>query len=153
MRSLLIQTDAAVEPKNPGGIGSCAFVVLQKGSVIYDQCGIIGQRPDLNNIEAEYRAVLGALRWSEKFASQDDISLQTDCQLVARQINGEYGCYKPYLYDFLKECKQLIGKLHRCQVSWIPRELNTVADKLTRLAYKESGGSNRVQIFKGLLSK
>ena len=88
---------------NPGKSAS-AFVVEEKGSIIYSEAKYLGIAT--NNF-AEYSAVLLALRWikENKDILEKEIIFVLDSELVARQINGVYKIKNKKLKEIFLESK------------------------------------------------
>src|SRR5262245_25996308 len=106
-RELMIYCDAAVQPRNPGGHGSCAYVVYEDGKRIAEQYGYIGTGPEMTNNVAEWRAVIGALKWAVKNAGGCRVRIMSDSMLVVNQLSGRWGCNKASLAALRDEARQL----------------------------------------------
>jgi len=89
--------------------------------------------PGTNN-QAEYRALIAALKYCLENHSEDDITVYMDSQLVVRQITGEYTVRNEALQPLKEEALSLLGSLKSVSIRWIPEKLN----KAHRLAYEAS---------------
>lgn len=90
-----------------------------------------------NNV-AEYRAVLGALKWLSENRGDDSACVMTDSKLVVEQVNGRWACNSEKLRPYRDECRELLRGMSNVMLLWIPRERNEVADALTRVAYRKA---------------
>lgn len=88
-----------------------------------------------NNV-AEYLALVYGLQ-EAILAGAQDVTVKTDSELLARQINGQYKVRDPHLklfHDLAQHASQAFASV---TVVHIPREQNTVADKLAACAAAE----------------
>tara|TARA_B100000686_G_C16595631_1_gene865828 strand:- start:187 stop:654 length:468 start_codon:yes stop_codon:yes gene_type:complete len=84
------------------------------------------------NNEAEYHAVIAALKFIEK--QPDNAIIYSDSQLVVRQINGEYRVKEPRLQILHSQVTVLRGSIDaKIQFTHLPREDNEIADHLARI--------------------
>jgi len=117
---------------NPGPAGL--------GVVIYDPSGAIMEKlgkalPATTNNVAEYRALIAGLELAQRLGIKR-LSIRTDSELVAKQLNGEYKIRKPELVELAAEVNSLLDGLESYTIKHIPRELNILADKLASTAIK-----------------
>ncbi|HII76023.1 MAG TPA: ribonuclease HI family protein [Methanolinea sp.] len=88
---------------NPGP-AACAFLLRdQEGRLLAKEALVLGTR---TNNEAEYHAVIEALRKAGSFASRN-VVIYSDSQLVVRQLRGEYQVRKPHLRELHGVAKDL----------------------------------------------
>ena len=80
---------------------------------------------------AEYEALLIALN-DAVLNSVKDVTVYTDSQLVANQINGLYKIKNMTLFQYVKKIQQTIRNFDRFAIHYIPREKNREADKLAK---------------------
>ncbi len=111
--------------ENPGNI-RIAFVVMVDGTRVFEFSKEAGFG---TNNEAEYLALLEALRWL-KDRSLKKARIYTDSSLVANQINGKFKVKSKNLQHLNGICRNLI-KDTESELVYIPRKGN-LADKLTR---------------------
>ena len=106
-----------------GGISSgYGYYVRETGASEYMD------KPGLTNNQAEYSAVLAAL---EKFAdSAGPVTVLSDSQVVARQINHEYAINDPTLRDMARAVWRLLPSHGNVKVQWIPRRENLAGKML-----------------------
>jgi len=100
--------------------------------LIYKQGEFLG---DVTNNQAEYGAVLMALRWlysSVYNASETQVTFVLDSELVVKQILGIYRVKNPNLKAKFLEIKKLIESCKFKVVNFVnvPRVQNSVADDL-----------------------
>lgn len=137
--------DGLVEPVNPGGHGACGWVIWygkeRRVGRLYLGNGIIevkGREQQMTNNIAEYLALGSTLRdMSNSGVDINHLTILGDSQLVVNQVNKEWQCKKKYLCDLRNECLSILESLD-CNwvLRWVPRNLNSVADQLSREAYQ-----------------
>jgi ribonuclease HI len=81
------------------------------------------------NNEAEYQALLAALRWAVE-KNVPKVTYYSDSQLVVEQINGRYKVKHPNLKPLFLEALGLKRRLKEFNVFHIRRENNEDADAL-----------------------
>jgi len=126
----LLWADGLAEP-NPGR-GCFGWIARSRGGVIGSGHGFVGERVTSN--EAEYRALIEALRWAAGQGLKD-VVVQMDSKLVVKQVRGSWRCKSENLWPLLSLAWELAEKV-RAFVAWIPREQNIEADALSRQAYE-----------------
>lgn len=80
---------------------------------------------------AEYEGLLAGLRASLGLGISK-IVVKGDFQLVIKQINEEYAC--PCMAPFVQEVWKLRKRFQTLKADFVPREENTEADELSRIA-------------------
>ncbi|MDQ4100954.1 MAG: ribonuclease HI family protein [Thermoproteota archaeon] len=137
--------DGLCQPINPGGIPCYAFVVKSNGKTIYSEYGVAGEpfSEDATNNVAEYMALAKALQWliDNNFSSQK-VEVKSDSQLVVNQLLGDYKVKARRIMSLYKEVLLLKNKFQHIQITWIPRDKNKEADKLTNRAYNKAFQEN-----------
>ena len=89
------------------------------------------------NNQAEYRAVIEALRWVRKNVAEPDLEIECflDSELIVEQLNQRYKLknegLKPLFWEVRDQVMQLGGKV---TFKYIPREKNKEADRLVNEA-------------------
>lgn len=146
---VLVYFDGAVEPVNPGGLGTYGFVIrdlLGRGEVPVMGCGTLGDGPGMTNNVAEYNALGKALRWladnvRADLGPADQILITGDSKLVIEQLNGNWQCKSDGLRPLLRRCKELLAGFGcTWAATWVKREHNTLADALAQAAYVGATG-------------
>jgi ribonuclease HI len=136
-----IYTDGLAQPGNPG-IGTYGYTVYRDGRELKSGHGFDGE-PVTNN-HAEYAGLIEALRSVLEF-SDEEIVIKSDSKMLVNQMSGEWKVSKKayknpaegsYVEMFLK-AKEVAKGFSRLRLVWIPREENTEADALSRVAYHE----------------
>ncbi len=126
---LIAYIDGACEPKNPGGHGTWAYLVLQEGKEIARDCGYVPAGPAVSNNVMEYQALVQLLtRWHVK---KPFMKVLSDSQLVVKQINGVWKARAGiYLADYQKAAELWTHTKGLVKIDWI-RGVENLADKLT----------------------
>ena len=145
-RKWQIHFDGACEPFNPGGIATYGFTVRNDGGTQlgFDGQGVAVVGAEATNNVAEYMAALKGLSEVDRMAQKGDrIELLGDSQLVIRQLTGEYAVNAPNLKPLHARAAMAIYDFRTkgipVDLTWIPREKNTLADRLSKAAIKEAG--------------
>jgi ribonuclease HI len=132
MNDLEIFIDGASKGNpGPSGIG---VVIYRDGKVIREISSFIG--PATNNI-AEYTALIYALEEALVMRAQR-ILIKTDSQLLYRQIKKIYKVKHPNMIGLYERASRIISAFKEVEFENIPREENTLADKLATRAVKEA---------------
>lgn len=88
-----------------------------------------------NNV-AEYSALIAGLQ-EALILRLKHIRVFSDSQLLCRQLNGSYKVKNDNLKILFDQAKTLLKGFESVRIQEIPREKNTGADKLARMAVKE----------------
>lgn len=126
---------------NPGPAASAFVVQDTNNEVVFQQGFFLGTA---TNNQAEYLAVIEALRWVSTMnpepTNQQTINFYLDSELVVKQINGLYKIKDPNLKNKYLEIKNLIAnnKLLIANFINIPREKNSQADLLVNQTLDEN---------------
>ncbi|MBP1748733.1 MAG: uncharacterized protein H6Q52_1272 [Deltaproteobacteria bacterium] len=113
---------------NPGRSGAGVVARDKDGLIILTRSVFLGE---MTNNMAEYEALLIALNDAVQ-NSVKDVTVYTDSQLVANQINGLYKIKNTTLFQYVKKIKQTAGNFNHFAIHYIPREKNREADKLAK---------------------
>ena len=111
---------------NPGEAGCGAVIFDQHGTLIEELSRYLGQTT--NNV-AEYEGLLMGLEALLK-ASKKRIRVQSDSQLLVRQLNGEYRVKDEKLKMLFQKAVTLLRQFESCRIVHVPREENKLADRL-----------------------
>jgi len=108
------------------------------GAVIKDEQGRLYARISrrigvATNNHAEYKALIAALEKAIKLGATH-VEVNSDSELVVRQINGRYRVKKAALKPLYQQVKQLQSSLAGFTITHIPREQNSEADSLANRA-------------------
>ena len=126
---VIIHTDGASRG-NPGLAAIAATIKDERGRLLASISRCIGRA---TNNQAEYRAIIAALEEAIGLGARQ-IWLNSDSELVVRQINGQYRVKKKTLMPLYQRVKQLQGSLESFTITHIPREQNKEADRLANKA-------------------
>ena len=84
--------------------------------------------PATHNV-AEYQALIEGLELAREYGVQR-IRVYMDSEIVVDQVNGVSAVRQGHLSELHKEARRLVDQFKSFRVSWVPRELNTEADRL-----------------------
>jgi ribonuclease HI len=121
--------------ENPGRAAS-AFAIEEDGKLICVHSEYVGI--STNNV-AEYKAVIMALNYVKEHFETAHFVLQSDSQLVVRQLSGEYKVKAKNLLPLWQEAKALVEDLN-VKLRWVPREENRIADFLVGMIGRGESG-------------
>lgn len=156
--------DGSCIPNDRTGIPCYAFIVKKDGKTIHSSHGLAGKpnSHEATNSVAEYVALIKALEWlkenhyssvpegeisSPLFATakraqnpslQDKITIRGDSSLVVKQVTGKFKVRTPHIRPLHKKAMTLMAQFRNLSITWIPRENNSEADRLSYKAYKEA---------------
>jgi ribonuclease HI len=128
---LTIYTDGASR-NNPGEAGA-GVVIKRNGEQVAAIARYLGTTT--NNI-AEYTAAVIAMEHAVELGAAS-VRLFADSELLVKQINGQYKVKNEGLKPLYAKVKELIAKIGRVEVQYIPREQNKEADALANKAIDE----------------
>lgn len=133
---ITIYFDGLCEPINPNGVATYGYVIYQDGKSIKKGCRVIGEGRGMTNNVAEYSGLKRALEWlNEQNINDDIITIRGDSMLVIKQMSGDWQVKSATSKHFVPIIKELV-KNRKVNFQWIPREENSEADMLSRVAYK-----------------
>lgn len=142
-----IYFDGACEPVNPGGIATAGWCIRDVGGAeIAFGRRVVASGPRATNNLAEWSALGFALRRLLDHHSGEchgkNLLIRGDSMLVCRQLTRAWRCNAPHLRRLRERCLEILGELRLdgWRTEWIPRERNTRADELSKLAYVELTG-------------
>lgn len=115
---------------NPGQAGAGAALIDSHGNILAEISQYLGKA---TNNEAEYQALIVGLKMANE-RGFSKLSIQTDSELLARQINGSYKIKEPRLKKLFVEAQQFLDKLEKWEIQSVPRVQNRLADRLANLA-------------------
>jgi ribonuclease HI len=130
-KRLVIHTDG-VSRGNPGLAAIGATIKDEQGKLITSISRRIGWA---TNNQAEYRAVIAALENAIRLGARQ-VELNSDSELVVRQINGRYRVKNEALKPLFGKVKELQSSLESCTINHVPRQQNREADRLANAALK-----------------
>lgn len=105
-----------------GPNGGYGFFVKETGESFYEK------QPDITNNQAEYMAIISALK---KFVdSNSKITIYSDSKNTVSQLNHEFAINNEKLRDLAREAWKLLGTLSNVTITWIPRKENLAGKML-----------------------
>lgn len=131
MNKLVIHTDG-VSRGNPGRAAIGAIIRDERGGLVASISQSIGRA---TNNQAEYRAIIAALEKALSLGA-GRVELNSDSELVVRQIKGQYRVKKDTLRPLYENVMQLKSRLESFKIKHVPRQQNREADKLANAALK-----------------
>ena len=121
----LLTVDGAARG-NPGDAGCGAAISDESGAVVKELSRYLGKAT--NNV-AEYEALLMGLEALIAMGKKK-IRVQSDSELLLRQLNGQYRARDPKLQMRFERARSLLRHFDRCTIVHVRREANKLADKL-----------------------
>src|SRR5512145_3375461 len=97
---------------NPGDAGCGAVICDEKGAVVKELSRYLGQAT--NNV-AEYEALLLGLETLIAMGKKN-IRVQSDSELLVRQLNGQYRVRDPKLQVLFGRVRSLLRHFDRCTI-------------------------------------
>lgn len=119
-----INTDGAARG-NPGP-SAFAYVIARDGQPPLEAKGCLGTA---TNNQAEYEALVRALEHATRLGVRSAV-VQSDSELLVRQMNGEYRVKDPTLRDLYEQASALRRQFDSLTLRHVRREANRRADEL-----------------------
>ena len=135
----LLMVDGAARG-NPGPAGCGAMICDEKGAVVKKLSRYLGH--STNNV-AEYEALLMGLEALIELKCRK-IVVQSDSQLLVRQLNGEYRVKDEKLKLLYQRATSLLRRFGSYRIVHVRRELNKAADRLANRGIDEAARSKIV---------
>jgi len=132
MKKLTIYIDGA-SLGNPGPAGIGVIIYDEKKEIVGKIQRNIGEAT--NNI-AEYKALICALT-EALILKAVQVTIYTDSELVANQMNNRYKVKNANLQQFYQEATHLLSAFDRAEIVHISRSENRPADVLAFNAVKQ----------------
>lgn len=127
---LIINTDGGYRSQNK--IAGYGIVIRRHNTIIEEIKGLVDENIKTNNV-AEYISAINGIKESLKYKPKS-ILLLMDSTLVVKQTNKEWKVHEDHLKLLRDELLELLNKIEKWEIRWIPREENKDADKLCNLA-------------------
>lgn len=146
MKKIIIYTDGGSRG-NPGPAGAGVIFSNEKDQVIKKYSEYLGD--DLTNNEAEYKAVIFALKkfkllFSKKLAKKSEVEVRSDSELLVKQLKGEYKILNEKIQPLFLEVWNLKFDFGKVKFKLLKREKNKEADKLVNEALKTKGSVQKL---------
>jgi ribonuclease HI len=129
----LLMVDGAARG-NPGEAGCGAAICDEQGVVVEELSRYLGHAT--NNV-AEYQALLIGLEALLK-SGKKRVRVQSDSQLLVRQLNGEYRVKDEKLRTLFQRAINLLRQFKSYRIVHVPREQNKIADRLANKAIDDA---------------
>jgi len=113
---------------NPGKMGTGWVIFDEFDQILIEGFDYIGVG---TNNEAEYQALISLLEFAVKNKIQN-LDIFGDSKLVIQQVLKEWKVKAENLKPFSKIAQNLYSQIPNRTISWIRRDLNTVADALSK---------------------
>jgi ribonuclease HI len=133
-----VYVDGLCEPYNPKGIACYGYVIYRDSQKVFEDKGVVGQGEGMSNNVAEYTALWKALlKLYENNLTDEEVIVKSDSRLVVNQMKGYWDVHGGLYYRSCAKAKILKGLFDKISFVWVPREENSEADKLSRIAYED----------------
>ncbi|XP_015944950.1 uncharacterized protein LOC107470092 [Arachis duranensis] len=129
--------------------GGAGIILESPVRVVYEQ-SIKFEFPISNN-QAEYEALIGGLTLAAEVGATR-LEICSDSQVITSQVNGSYQAKDSLLQKYLEKVKDLSRKFEEVTIHHVPRERNTRADLLSKLASTKLGEGNR-SLIQGMMKE
>lgn len=129
----LLMIDGAARG-NPGDAGCGAAICDESGAVVKELSRYLGCTT--NNV-AEYEGLLMGLEALIQLGRKK-IRVQSDSQLLVRQLNGEYRVKDEKLKVLYQRAMSLLRQFESYRILHVYREMNKVADQLANRGIDEA---------------
>ncbi len=100
------------------------------------------QLPGATNNEAEYQALIHALKLARKL-KLNDLKIYSDSELIVRQINGSYKVKNKRMKRYHTQALKLLGAMQSWRIRHIPRTQNQAADRLSKAGMEQNRQDQR----------
>ena len=115
---------------NPGPAAWGVAVLDADGDYVEGHNGLLGRAT--NNV-AEYAALIEALKIAEARGARE-VDIQSDSELIVRQILGAYRVKHPDLKPLYQRAKEIIARFESFRIRHVRRNENKHADGLVNAA-------------------
>jgi len=130
------------ESSNSKGSGAGIIIENNKGIIVEISLGLSFH---VTNNTAEYEAFLAGVRTAQDLEDKK-VKKFTDSQLVASQVTGEVQVKEEHLQQYVQLVLEKMKEFETVEVTHVPREQNTRADILSKLASTRTASGNKTVI-------
>jgi ribonuclease HI len=130
----LLMVDGAARG-NPGEAGCGVVICDEAGAVVQELSRYLGIAT--NNV-AEYEALIMGLEALLRLGHKN-IRVQSDSQLLVRQLNGEYRVKDEKLKILFQRVMALLRQFERYRIVHVYRDMNKLADRMANLSIDNAG--------------
>jgi len=120
---------------NPGPAGA-GYVITDPGGNLVTQ-GAVALGRGTNNI-AEYQGVIAGLEAAARLGFTD-LTVRSDSELLCKQMQGQYRVKDATLKRLHARVRALMRSFQSVRFEHIPREMNSLADRLSGEAARQAG--------------
>lgn len=104
-KTIVLYVDGGCEPKNPGGIATCGWVIYdaeERKAILAEEYRVVadGGKRATNNY-AEYCGLGFALRWLKDQKWRGQITIHADSKLLVEHVNRNWRCKAAHLQPLL----------------------------------------------------
>lgn len=160
MQKFICYFDGACEPMNPGGnmgIGACVFKGerFPENDACFEHSNFVPASPKNSNNVAEYMAFEKLLDWTKENVKgatgelKPLVHIYGDSKLVIYQMLGAWKIKGGLYVPFAQSCRDKLNGLRMnnitIQLGWIPRDMNSLADRLSKKLMVVNGVEFRLQ--------
>jgi len=131
-----MQLNIYVDGASWGNPGPAAIGAVIKDGKQKELASISQYIGEATNNQAEYRAVIAALKEAVRFKAAA-VTLYLDSELVARQLAGSYRVKNLFLFPLYKEATELCKKFDNLSIVHIGHDGNVEAHNLAKEALKK----------------
>jgi ribonuclease HI len=121
---------------NPGPAGYGAVIEDAQGRIVARLSEFLGIQ---TNNYAEYKGLLAVLIWAGQNSARQ-LRVDSDSELMVKQMKGQYKVASPVLRPLWEEAKRLSRQLDRFEISHTLRGGNKEADRLANEAMDKGMG-------------
>jgi ribonuclease HI len=129
-RILVVEADGGSRG-NPGESGSGSVVIDPDTGEVLAEISLYGGIAS-NNV-AEYKGMIAGVRRAIEIDPDAELLVRLDSKLVVEQMMGRWKIKHPAMAELAAEAREVLTGTP-VRFEWIPREINTRADKLANLA-------------------
>lgn len=143
--------DGACEPINPYGNMGIGAIILKDNEAVFKHSEFVPASKNNSNNVAEYMALEKILIYiRDTTIIENKIFIYGDSKMVIMQMKGSWRIKHGLYVSVAKNCKIIkeeiekeIGKI--LDFNWIPRQLNQVADDLSKAKMIENNVDFKIQ--------
>ncbi|XP_072081003.1 uncharacterized protein [Arachis hypogaea] len=129
--------------------GGARIILESSAGVIYEQ--LIKFDFPISNNQGEYEALIGGLVLAKEVGASR-VEVNSDSQIVISQVNRSFQARDFLLQKYLEKVKKLCEDFEEVMVQHVPREKNSRADLLSKLASTKPDTGNR-SLIQGLVTE
>jgi len=98
-QKLLLCVDGGCEPKNPGGVATCGWVIYDPSNkILVEEARVVQDGgPLATNNFAEYCGLGFGLKWLREQEWRGELTVQADSQLLVNQVTEKWQCKAKHL--------------------------------------------------------